>query len=180
MQELFGRVGLYVEVAGVLLAILSFSGASTRIEQVLARLRDDFRRNAPLLRHGLSSFLPTWGNIKLYGLEALWESAALLAVIIIAMQFDPRAQAALASAYSVILPWAIWKIILLAMFAVPVLYMAWAAAYFVTGVIVLILMSVLWRIFWLLSRPPSGIMGSIGLLLALSSPLLRLLQSLLA
>ena len=161
MQELFGRVGLYVEVAGVLLAILSFSGASTRIEQVLARLRDDFRRNAPLLRHGLSSFLPTWGNIKRYGLEALWQVFTSFAIFAAAAKFQPEAQANLDALYALLLPWTTWKIAATLILIPPAAYTAWAVMYFLLGIVIYALMSFVWRVFCFLSRPPSVVMGSI-------------------
>ncbi|WP_428409093.1 hypothetical protein [Hyphococcus sp.] len=175
MQALFGKAGLYIEIAGIVLAILSFSGMTERIEKFLCRIRDDFRRNAPLMRQGLSAFLPTWSNFRRYGREALWQMFVCVTLIAIAAQTEPKAKANLEALYGLFLPWTDWKIIDVIILAVPVAYMTWAAMNFILGIGVYLLMSAVWRFFWLLSRPPSGVMGSIGLVFALSGPIMKLL-----
>ena len=175
MQALFGKAGLYIEIAGIVLAILSFSGMTDRIEKFLCRIRDDFRRNAPLMRQGLSAFLPTWGNFRKYGREALWQMFVYVTAIAVVAPFQPKARANLEALYGLILPWSAWKIIAVIILVAPVAYMIWATMNFVLGIGVYLLMSAVWRFFWLLSRPPSGVMGSIGLLFALSGPIMKLL-----
>lgn len=169
------RSDFLLESGGIVLAILSFSGLSVRIERGLQNLRRWIAAYAPVLRNGLSDFLPTPANIRRYGLSALWTMSVWVVLFIIGMQSEAESRANLYAIYAVVLPWTWWKVVAVIVGFLPGLYMMWAVIGFLGGVSVYLVLSVLWAIFWVLSRPPSGITGSIGLLIALSGPMMRIL-----
>ncbi len=177
LQSLFSESNLSLEITGILLAVLSFSGMTLKIEQALSRLRDWIRRYTPVLRNGLIEFLPTPKNIRRYGEHALWTNSVYVSIYVIGMLSESDSRANLYAFYAIILPWTYWKFALATVLFIPALYMLWALIGFVGGVIVYIILSIIGGIFWVLSRPPSGVMGSIGLMIALSGPLFKLTTS---
>jgi len=175
MQEIFGNIPFLLQASGILLAILSFTGASKRIEIELSKLRNRIRTYTPVLRNGLSDFLATPTNIRRYWRSAIWTTGILLTGLAVMMQFEAEPKAKFDAIYELLLPWSLWKAGMTAALILPVLYMIWAIFGFISGVAVYILLTTIWAIFWALSRPPSGIMGSIGLAIALSGPTIRMI-----
>ena len=176
MQQLFGNGGYSVEMLGIALAALSFTGASDKIERTLNKLRDWIRSYTPILRGGLGDLLPTPRNFIRSGGTALW--AGFITVCVIALAFlmeSSETRQSLYDVYALFLPWVWWKIALLGIFAVPALYLAATLITFVVGTVLYIALSVVWAAFWALSRPPSGIMGSVGLLVAVLPPTIKFL-----
>jgi len=176
MQQLFGNSGYSVEMLGIALAVLSFTGASDKIERTLNSLRDWIRSYTPILRGGLRDLLPTPRNFMRSGGTALW--AGFITVCVIALAFlmeSSETRQSLYDMYALFLPWVWWKIAIVGIFAVPALYLTVTLITFVVGTVLYIVLSAVWAAFWALSRPPSGIMGSVGLLVAVLPPTIRFL-----
>ena len=67
MQGLFDRPEYVIEIIGVALAALSFSGWAVKLEDGLSVLRRGLRAYAPVLGGGLGEFLPTPATVQRYG-----------------------------------------------------------------------------------------------------------------
>jgi len=176
MQEILPSHWLSLETIGITLAVLSFTGASEKIEATLVAMRKWVADYTPVLRHGLVEFLPTPANFRRHGGVAVYTMVVTLVIATLFMLLTKETRTELYSAYSLILPWTWWKALLITVLIVPTLYFFATLITLVGSVIVYCALTILWSIFWALSRPPSGIMGSIGLIVALSGPALRLLN----
>ena len=177
MQQLFGNSGYSVEILGIALAVLSFTGASDKIERTLNKLRDWIRSYTPILRGGLRDFLPTPKNFVTHGASFLWTVFVSVTVVGITVFYDPKMRDWLFNIAGVLGPFAWWKVAV----TVPLLPLIMYVAACFAGLIVFgplyIGLTVLWGVFWLLSRPPSGVMGSVGLVVTLLGPLMRFTSS---
>lgn len=165
LQPTFSPSELPLEFAGLLLAVLSFSGAIHKIENALRNLKDRIYRFLPIMRIGISGFYLNPKNIKRNGMSLLSTAVITVIICVALMLTEPETRAMLANVYALILPWAWWKAALLIILVPIILYLevvVFALIFFGT---IYGLLTAIWYVFWLLSRPPSGIMGSIGLAL---------------
>ncbi len=176
MQEFLQSRFISLEFLGLLLAVLSFTGASEKIERGLSSLRSGVADYTPVLRRGLVEFLPTLANFRRHGSVAIRTMAVTLAITVFFMLFTEETRAELHSVYSLILPWSWWKAGMVAVLIIPATYIVATLITLVGGIIIYTVLTILWSVFWVLSRPPSGIMGSIGVLVAVAGPVLRLVN----
>jgi len=174
IQPTFISLDLSLEFAGLLLAILSFSGAIHKIENALNNLKDRVRELLPFLRGGIIGYMPTTENIKRNGLSFIWTAVMTVGLSVAVMLTEPETRQMLANIYALILPWAWWKIISLIILLPVVFYFSVIIGSVIVLIPIYFIMTMIWFIFWMLSRPPSGIMGSIGLALTLGTVSVKL------
>jgi hypothetical protein len=154
---------LSLEFAGLLLAILSFSGAIHKIENALKNLRDRIYRFLPIMRVGISGFYLNPKNIKRNG-KSLLSTAVMTVIMCVVLMFtEPETRTMLVNIYALILPWVWWKAALLIILTPIILYLEVVVFALIFFGSIYALLTAIWFFFWLLSRPPAGIMGSIGL-----------------
>ena len=156
-----------IDAVGISLALLDFTGSTRKLEAALRRHRDwyrEFRQYAHDERDGLKDIRKqlNWKThlLQISGLIAAFGAGAIL-INLSGGTVDWSRYADLTSNW----PSWIWWLIPLALPAI------WLAFYlgntFFALSIGAFLSSILWRLFWILSKPKSGIVGSIGLALTL-------------
>ena len=165
---------LTLEALGIFLAVLGFSGADKHVERGLNGLRDFVREWTPLFYMVALFGNPTWENLKKQWPVALKQMVVPLIVGLLIVPFDPGAQERLAFYYSMGEPWTYWKVALTVVAAPFALVLIWSVVGSAISVLLYVASTIVWRVFWVLSRPPSGVLGTIGLVIALASPLARL------
>lgn len=176
MQEVLQNRIISFEFIGLLLAVLSFTGATEKIEGGLSSLRSWVANYTPALRRGLVEFLPTPANFRRHGGGFMRTVAITVVIATLFMLLTDQTRSELYVVYSLILPWSWWKVILVVVLIIPTMYLLATFIGFIGGIFAYIVLTILWLIFWALSRPPSGVMGSVGLLVAVAGPVLRLVQ----
>jgi hypothetical protein len=164
-----------LDVVGISLAVLDFTGVARKVEAGLARYRDWERQSIHDFKGELASTFNlrhhlTWDRQirRLLTIIVMVVPAAL----VIWLWGDP-------SRLSPYIPnwpeWVWWSLLAL----VPILY---AVEYLLSHVIGMTLgyvfSTVIWGVFWVLSRPKVGVLGTIGLLLAFFDSGLNLVMQL--
>ena len=173
MQDLSWHALFSTEFIGILIAVLGFSGADKWVERVMRRALENWRANAPGLGNEALSFFPSWRNFKRHWKTAGIMIIAFVAIYFLYLQHQPVASARIDYLLGLFTPWTPWKIGIAIIAGPFALYFIWALWTFLFGLAGYILMSIAWRFTWLLSRPPSGILGTIGLIVALYNPAMR-------
>lgn len=178
-MDIFGIFGIVLpllsstefslELCGLVLAICSFTGTIHKLENALNSLKGRLRRLLPFIRGGILGYLPTWKNIKRDGLSFINTSIITVIMCVIMMLTEPETRLMLLTGYEFIISLTWWEKTLLVIFSPVALYLSGV----ITGIVILtpiyLIMTAIWFVFWLLSRPPAGIMGSIGLALTLGT-----------
>ena len=176
MQQFITSDGLGLEIAGIVLAVLSFTGATNKIERGIAFLRDWIKSFTPVLRGGLGDFFPTPQNLKRFGVSSLWTAFVTFLVTGFALYADPASRDWLTSNIDTMMRFERWQLIALALASPVLMYAAVNFVGFIAGAAMYVGFSAVWLVFWGLSRPPSGVMGSIGLAIALAGPAMKALN----
>lgn len=132
-----------------------------------------WRGSAPIYKKLAPLLLPTRGNFSKHWKIAAWQIAVGAIAYGTLYPFFPTMQERLAYLIALGSPWETWKLMTLATIGPIAIYYWWAACAFVVSLVMYIVVSILWRTIWVSSRPPSGVLGSIGILVALSNPIMR-------
>ena len=162
-----------LEMFGIALALLSFSGADKSVEQALSSARIWVRHSAPFFQAMALIARPSWDNLLRQWKLALRHAAIALIAVLPLVAFDAGAQERLAWVSAMGAPWEIWKIATVLLLSPIALILIWSIGNTVIGLSLYVTLSCIWRLFWLLSRPPAGVLGTIGLLIALAGPVSR-------
>lgn len=159
-----------LDIVGISLALLDFTGASRKIEAALARFRDWEREFADYARVERSSIRDLKKQRREF-LDTTWRTAIGLSIAgAIAYRFGDF------SRLDPYLPnwpeWAWWSLLM----AAPLL---WVLYYIINHIVSLTIgawiSDIVWRFFWLLSRPKAGVLGTIGLALTFFDTALSLI-----
>lgn len=156
----FGLIGLG-------LAVLDFTGASKKLEAVLARYIEHEKRDAAEAREHLftTDISHHWPRFK-----ASVPGALVLAVVFTGLWLWAGDQDKALWIIDWLPRWPWWSVI----FWGPVALLAFYVFDHVTDWGFIYVVSILiWRILWLLSIPKAGIVGTLGLLIALADNLIR-------
>mgnify|MGYP001165175539 CR=1 FL=1 len=99
MQEILQNRIISFEFIGLLLAVLSFTGATEKIERGLLSLRSWVADYTPALRRGLVEFLPTPANFRRHGASFMWTEFVNLAVMTAVLLYAPETREKVMSFY---------------------------------------------------------------------------------
>ncbi|MEM6414223.1 MAG: hypothetical protein AAF720_06150 [Pseudomonadota bacterium] len=158
-----------LEFAGLALAILSFTGFTDKIETGLDTLRYAILRSLPIMRDGVVSFIPTPKNIR-RNFHPLTVSALLFCGwVIIGFLIEGDTRVALFGSLNALLTLPLWKTAALIVVTPFVLYFLMTAMSLILFGSIYFALTAVWFVFWLLSRPPAGLTGTVSFALALLS-----------
>ena len=110
MQQVFGGDAYGLEVLGIVLAVLSFTGASSKLESALDAMRQWIRAYTPVLRNGLTGFLPTPRNFIDHGASYVWSISVMLVVFAVGMTLAPETHDMMMGMWQIFGPVTYWKV----------------------------------------------------------------------
>ena len=150
-----------LNIVGFSLAILDFTGLSRRIEAGLARYRDwerDFVGYAKDRRNSLFDFKRIWPDFLN---ETFNIGLGLLIAAGIVFFFGDLSRA---DPYLPDWPhWVWWSLLA----CVPIFWVIYfIITHLISGTLMVWTSEITWRVFWVLSRPKAGVLGTIGLAIA--------------
>ncbi len=137
-----------LEAIGVILAILAFCGWMPRLEKSLARVIEDYPKYTnPEVFMESSSHLPTYGLMFVFGSSIV---PPVVVVILVLIRSDTS----------------LWIVVPMCAFIFLFVWMVTALVFVFSAKAVVFALRVVGFILKLLNIPPSGVLGSIGLILA--------------
>lgn len=176
MQGLFTEVSFSLEILGVLIAVLGFSGADKWVERSLRQAMENLKDNAPWAESEAMSYIPSWQNIGRRWREGgIWLTVTIAVYAImwpVAIRDSERARSILDPIFEFLSPIWQWNPALIAVCVALFALLYYAIWMILCYQILSLTAGILWRVVWVLSRPPSGVLGSIGLLVASYNPLI--------
>ena len=177
MQDIFTEASFPLEIIGITIALLGFSGADKWVEQALRTAMQNWQNNAPWVKSKALYYLPTWKNLKACWIQIVISFATFAAGCIIIWPLYLRDHAVararvdpILNAISYVWEWNIFAAMAIAIILTYAWYIFSLMAF---SFLIWLQIGILWRIVWLLSRPPSGVLGSIGLAVALYNPAIQ-------
>ncbi|MEM9668893.1 MAG: hypothetical protein AAF950_08200 [Pseudomonadota bacterium] len=165
-MSVFPIFAFCLDAIGIALAILDFTGASRRIEERLATYRDWEKAQAERSKAHRSELLSgAWPKWLKHTMISLFLAGPPIVLLTLYLYWNQTHLSRWTE------DWPSWAFGLLVA-ALPGIYLI----YILLITLFTMSLSVWWsstlhRIFWALSRPPAGIMGTVGLTLTLASNL---------